>query len=64
MGPASGVIASPFRIFPATLLAFCFPYRSGCRPGSESGVRPGRGYFRNGVTTASNSPAGIAPTLR
>jgi hypothetical protein len=64
MGPALGVIAGPFRLFPATFPAFRLPYRGGCRPGVESGARPGRGYYRKGVTTDSNSPAGMAPTLR
>ena len=49
MGPALGVIAGPFHLFPATFPAFPFPFR---------------GYCRKGATTASNSPAGMAPTLR
>jgi hypothetical protein len=64
MGPALGVIAGPFRLFPAIFPAFPLPHRNGCLPCAERGANPDRGYCRKGAITASNSPAGMAPTLR
>jgi hypothetical protein len=43
MGPALGVIAGPFHLFPATLPAVSFPYRRGRRPGVERGASRSRG---------------------
>ncbi len=64
MGPALGVIAGPSVYSRQPSRPSVFRIVAGAGPGVESGARPGRGYCRKGVTTASNSPAGMAPTLR